>query len=132
MDEIHGLDQYLLSLYSSICLTNIYLHRELQSFGPEAHWFCPRQSDEDLADYDNPDEADEDATPEMKQKAIEEGKHRHGVAYKFSLILGMADEVSGRLCQAYLDKLNALLASCDTCVYNWHMGRKAYLGELSE
>jgi senataxin len=133
MDEIHALDEYS-SLPSppAACAANIQLYRELQSFDPKAHWFCPRRHDDDFADYDNPDEAEDDVTPKMKRKAIEDGKHRHDVAYKYSLILGMRVEVAGRLLNAYVDRLDSLLTTCDKCVYNWHFGRTAYLKELSE
>src|ERR1700753_1700938 len=99
MDELHG------------------LYGELRSFPPEAHWFCPRRNDDDQVDYDNPDEAEEDISPETKHELIQDAKRRHNVAYKFSLILGLAPEISGQLLQNYTRRLNRLLTKCDKCVH---------------
>ncbi|CZR51539.1 related to SEN1 protein [Phialocephala subalpina] len=114
MDELQGLDG------------------ELKSFPPKAHWFCPRRRDDDDVNYDDPDEAEEEVSLETKRELIEEAKRRHEVAYKYSLILGLAPDVSGRLLHEYTLRLNELLTSCDKCVHNWHLGRKAYLKDLSE
>jgi senataxin len=54
------------------------------------------------------------------------------VAYRYSLILGLAPEVSGTLSKDYIDQLDEQLTTCDKCVHNWHMGRKPYLKELAE
>ena len=112
--------------------TNVHLYSELKSFPAKAHWFCPRRHDEDQSDYDNPDEAEEDMSPETKHELIQDAKKRHAVAYKYSLILGLDPEISGHLLDDYTRRLNRLLMTCDKCVHNWHMGRKAYLKELAE
>ncbi|KAH8684862.1 SEN1 N terminal-domain-containing protein [Tricladium varicosporioides] len=114
MDELHGLDS------------------ELKSFPTEAHWFCPRRNDEDAVDYDQLEEAEEDMSLETKIELIEDAKHRQEVAYKFSLILGMAPEIAGRMLDDYTQGLTRLLTGCDKCVRNWHMGRKAHLKYLAE
>jgi senataxin len=106
-----------------------YSCSQLKGFPEGAHWFCPKQSDDDDIDYGHPDEAEEDMSPETKHEAIQAAKERHDVAYKYSLVIGM-DATPER--DAYLKHLDKLLQSCDKCVYNWHMGRKAYLRELSE
>jgi senataxin len=104
---------------------------ELKSFPQYAHWFCPRRRDDDHIDYDNPDEAEEDMSLETKKELIEDAKRRHEVAYRYSLILGLAPAISGRLLDDYTQQLNKLLTTCDKCVHNWHMGRKPYLKELA-
>ncbi|KAF4635788.1 hypothetical protein G7Y89_g2302 [Cudoniella acicularis] len=114
MDELHGLDG------------------ELKSFPSEAHWFCPRRNDDDPIDYDHPEEIEEDMSAETKLELIRDSKRRYEVAYKYSLILGMAPEIAGRLLDDYTEGLDRLLTSCDKCVRNWHMGRKAHLKELAE
>lgn len=68
-------------------------------------------------------------SPETKHESIQAAKERHNVAYKYSLIVGMN---SGPELEEYTDTLNRLLTTCDKCVHNWHMSRKAYLRELSE
>ena len=106
--------------------------RELKGFPRDSHWFCPRRNNDDPVDYDNPDEAEEDMSPETKQELIQDAKRRHQVAYKYSLILGLGQEISGHLLEDYTLRLNKLLTTCDKCVHNWHMGRKPYLKELAE
>ena len=140
MDELQGLDGYdpslapvrprHLSWVSSLLTSSAY--SELKNFSPEAHWFCPKRNDDDHIDYDNPAEPEEDMSPETKLELIEDAKYRHKVAYKYSLILGLAPEVSGVLLEDYTQRLNKLLTGCDKCVHQWHMGRKTYLKELAE
>lgn len=108
---------------------DIYSYSQLKGFPAEAHWFCPKRSDDDDIDYGHPDEAEEDMSPETKREAIQAAKERHDVAYKYSLVLGM-DLTPEQ--EDYRENLDNMLKSCDKCVYNWHMGRKAYLRELSE
>jgi senataxin len=141
MEELHGLDGYF-SLSPDLNRTllptmytedsNDALYRELKSFPTGAHWFCPRRHKEDHIDYDNPDEPEEDMSLETKHQLIEDAKRRHKVAYRYSLILGLAPEVSGTLSKDYIDQLDEQLTTCDKCVHNWHMGRKPYLKELAE
>jgi senataxin len=69
---------------------------------------------------------------ETKHELIQDAKRRHTVAYKFSLILGLSDEVSGQLRIDYTRGLHQLFTKCDKCIRNWHGGRKAYLKELAE
>lgn len=69
---------------------------------------------------------------EAKRETIADAKRRHRVAYKLSLILGLDHEVAGDKLDHYTSQLNHLLTTCDKCVRGWHMGRKAYLKELSE
>ena len=112
--------------------SNVLSYRELKSFPQDAHWFCPRRRDDDHIDYDNSEEAEEDMSPETKQELIKDAKRRHEVAYKYSLILGLAPEISGSMLEDYTARLNRLLTACDKCVHNWHMGRKPYLKKLAE
>lgn len=69
---------------------------------------------------------------ETKQELIRDAKRRHEVAYKYSLILGLAPEISGSMLEDYTARLNMLLTTCDKCVHNWHMGRRPHLKELAE
>ena len=69
-------------------------------------------------------------SPEGKKEIIEEGKYRHEVAYKYSIILAVNQELSGTMLVYFTQRLNQLLSSCAACIRNWHMGRKAYLKEL--
>jgi senataxin len=135
MDELHGLDGYIppplhhQPTQQRSILTVTF--SELRSFPPEAHWFCPRRHYEDYVDYDNPDEPEEDMSTETKRELIQDAKRRHHVAYKFSLIIGMAPDIAGKMLHDYTDRLNEFLTRCDKCVRHWHMGRKPYLKELA-
>ncbi|KAF7952535.1 uncharacterized protein EAE97_002032 [Botrytis byssoidea] len=114
MDELHG------------------LHGELKSFPADAHWFCPKRNDEDYVDYSHPDDAEEDMSAETKKELIQDAQRRQTVAYKFSLTIGLDRDAGGAMVEGYLERLNKLLMCCDKCVHNWHIGRKAYLKELTE
>jgi len=108
------------------------LYRELKSLPIEAHWFCPKRRDDDHIDYAHPDDAEEDMSSDTKRELVHDAKRRHNVAYKYSIILGLAPEDTAGLRQPWVDRLNHLLETCDKCGYNWHMGRKAYVREISE
>ncbi|KAK6586463.1 hypothetical protein PZA11_001520 [Diplocarpon coronariae] len=108
------------------------LDAKLKSFSPDAHLFCPRRNDDDLLDYEQLNETEENISPEEKRELIREGRLRHNVAYKYSLVFGLDTETYGDLINPYHLRWNQLLAGCDKCVYNWHLGRKSYLKELSE
>ncbi|ESZ91479.1 hypothetical protein SBOR_8140 [Sclerotinia borealis F-4128] len=114
MDELHG------------------LNGELKSFPADTHWFCPKRSDEDYVDYSRPDDAEEDMSAETKKELIQDAQRRQTLAYKCSLFIGLDRDAGGVMVEDYLERLNKLLTCCDKCVYNWHMGRKAYLKELAE
>ncbi|KHJ35821.1 putative helicase sen1 [Erysiphe necator] len=114
LNELHGLDV------------------ALKKFPPKVHWFCPKQHDEDYLDYTNLNEIDGSTDSERKREILKDLKKRHEVAYKCSLVLGLAPEQAGRMLEEYTQGLNRLLSSCDKCVYNWHLGRKAFLKDLSE
>lgn len=68
---------------------------------------------------------------ETKKELIRDAKRRHNVAYKFSLVLGMAPDIVGDMLKEYTRRLNGFLIKCDKCVQHWHMGRKAYLKEVA-
>jgi senataxin len=134
VDELHGLDGFVFSLLKPyyVYLLTLPICSELKSFPTEAHWFCPKRRDDDQIDYAHPDEAEEEMSPDTKHELIHDAKRRHNVAYKYSIILGLAPEDTAGMRDVYVDRLNHLLENCDKCGYNWHMGRKAYVKEISE
>jgi len=111
---------------------NVLPFSEIKSFPSGSHWFCPRRNDDDLIDYDEPDEPEEDMSAATKHEMIQDGKKRHAIAYKFSIILGLDPEISRELRDAHFGHLDKLFTSCDKCVRNWHRGRKSYLKDLAE
>ena len=107
----------------------------MQSFGPDAHWFCPKRDDDDAIDYQNFDPAADgsvDMSPEAKRKMIEDGKQRQDVAYKYSIVLGLDMTSAAEMVKEYTHRLHTLLTSCSDCIRNYHMGRRAYLKYLHE
>jgi len=68
---------------------------------------------------------------ETKRETIQDAKRRHNVAYRYSLILGMPDELAGNLRDQYTQRLDDLLTTCDKCIHNWHLGRKPYLKDVA-
>ena len=111
---------------------NVLPFSEIKSFPSGSHWFCPRRNYDDLIDYDEPDEPEEDMSAATKHEMIQDGKKRHAIAYKFSIILGLDPEISRELRDAHFGHLDKLFTSCDKCVRNWHRGRKSYLKDLAE
>lgn len=71
-------------------------------------------------------------SPEAKKELIEEGRQRHDIAYKYSIILAVDEQVAGDMLRSFTQRLNHMLSNCAGCIRNWHMGRKAYLKELQE
>jgi senataxin len=134
LDELSGLDGYVSP--NMVFQLNISADRtyssELKSFPSMAHWFCPRCTDDDPVDYDHPDQEETDISQETKLERIQDAQTRHQKAYRYAVVLGLAPDIAGRALEDYISKLDRLLSNCDKCVHNWHLGRKAYLKELSE
>ncbi|KAH7418017.1 SEN1 N terminal-domain-containing protein [Cadophora sp. MPI-SDFR-AT-0126] len=108
------------------------LDGELKSFPSDAHWFCPKRSDDDNVDYDQPNEPEEGMSQATKKELIQDSKKRYTVAYRYSQILGINEDVAGKAREDYSAALDHLLKTCDKCVFNWHRGRKEHFKWLSE
>jgi senataxin len=132
MDELQALDGFVLSPVDYCHVFTDSICSELKSFPTEAHWFCPKRRDDDFIDYAHPDEAEEEMSPDTKRELIHDAKRRHNVAYKYSIILGLDPEYTVGMRDDYVNRLNHLLKTCDKCGYNWHMGRKGYVKEITE
>jgi senataxin len=138
LEELQALDEYvaiLTAIVSFSSLRILTLSRTLRGFPTEAHWFCPRRTEDDEVDYDNlqePEDGSTDLDPAAKRELIEEGKHRQDIAYKYSIVLGLDPNVAGRMLSDYAKRMHELLSTCSTCIRNYHMGRKAYLKHLRE
>lgn len=87
---------------------------------------------DDTYDYDHLDEDEEGISVAEKRKAVADGKKRQETAFGCSLILGLDEDDSSELRSYYGNRLGSSLSQCDKCIYNWHMGRKAFLKKLSE
>ncbi|KAG9239793.1 hypothetical protein BJ878DRAFT_531170 [Calycina marina] len=75
---------------------------EIKSFPPGSHWLCPKRSDEDPVDYEDPDEPEEDMSAETKREMIEDGRKRYNITYKLSIVLGIDHDIAGELLAAHV------------------------------
>jgi len=96
------------------------------------HPLCPKIDDDDAEDYDAPDDAPSELSSEERQQRIQDGKERVKIAYWASLVLSSPKDKSGARLVKWVERMEQYLSSCDKCVLNWHMGRKAALAEFSE
>lgn len=106
----------------------------MQSY-EDAHWFCPKRSDDDDVDYHNLEPAAEgspDMNPAMKLELLKDAKDRQDVAYKYTIALGLDNAGAARMLTDYTQRVDTLLSTCSDCIRNYHMGRKAYLKYLHE
>lgn len=108
----------------------------LKSWSTEYHWFCPKRRDDDSLNYDDPgasdtEEEEEHVTSEQKAKLIEESYRRTQIAYRLCMVYGLSEEEAADWQERHRKRSNELLTTCDRCVRNWHMGRKAFLKEVS-
>ncbi|KFY39978.1 hypothetical protein V495_05661 [Pseudogymnoascus sp. VKM F-4514 (FW-929)] len=110
------------------------LQRKMDEFPPEAHWFCPKLSDEDYTNYADPDNDEEDASSATKIQRIEDGKKRLNTTYRFSISLGFSPEQAEEagFGDSYERRVTEFLTTCDHCVRNYHTERKEFLRCMSE
>ena len=83
-------------------------------------------------DYDQPNEPEEGMSQETKKELVQDFKKRYKVAYRYSQILGLNEDITGKAREEYSAALDHILKLCDKCVFNWHVGRKEHLKWLSE
>lgn len=108
-------------------------YNQLEDIPTELHLLCPKISDDDDADYDNPSDDDEDgATAVQKKQRIEDGKKRRDIAYKLSLLLGMNEESAGSWLPSWSARVSTYLTKCDSCVRLWHKSREEFLAFMRE
>lgn len=108
--------------------------RRIQTFAPEAHWFCPKTSDNDFVNYWDPDVDEESATTIVKRQRIDEALMRQHTVYHFMRIFGCdaGDPQVEAWQRNYMKRLTELLEGCDKCVKSYHMDRKRFLSDLAE
>ncbi|CAK7267575.1 DEAD-box type RNA helicase [Sporothrix epigloea] len=108
-------------------------HQELERIPPENHLFCPRTSDDDQEDYDDPAAGGASLTPEEKaarQARITESRRRLQLTCWASLILGINRDQADRWLGDWVQRTESFLVKCDGCVRAWHMERKALKDRL--
>jgi senataxin len=97
----------------------------------DVHLLCPKISPDDLEDYEDLEHGSETITAEEKKKRVEDGQARQRIAYQAGVILSYPRDKSGVWLANFSARMEYYLQSCDKCVTNWHMGRKAGLQDLS-
>ncbi|CAK7209317.1 DEAD-box type RNA helicase [Sporothrix curviconia] len=108
-------------------------HQELERVPPDAHLFCPRTSDDDQDDYDDPAAGGASLTADEKaarQARIDDGRRRLQLTAWASLILGIDREQADRWLGDWVQRTESFLVKCDACVRAWHMERKALKDRL--
>ncbi|OAA62492.1 hypothetical protein SPI_04032 [Niveomyces insectorum RCEF 264] len=114
-------------------------HQELERIPPEVHLFCPRLSDDDLEDYDDPQPTPGTGSGSgsgstlggpARQARIDDGHRRLQLTSWASLILGISREQADRWLGDWVRRTESFLVKCDACVRAWHMERKALKSRL--
>ncbi|CAK7263281.1 DEAD-box type RNA helicase [Sporothrix epigloea] len=108
-------------------------HQELERIPPETHLFCPRTSDDDQEDYDDPAAGGVSLTPDEKatrQARISDCRRRLQLTSWASLILGINRDQADRWLGDWIQRTESFLVKCDGCVRAWHMERKALKDRL--
>lgn len=111
------------------------LAKKLLEYPKDAHWFCPKQNDDDLANYDQPDQDDDYLSSTEKKQHIQDSEQRQKCAYRFTISMGLSPEEAaavGDFLGQYTQRVGLLLSTCDKCVRNYHMGRKEFLKFMAE
>jgi senataxin len=106
--------------------------KTLKEYPEELHLLCPKVNDDDIEDYDRPEEDGTDATAEEKVARIASSVVRRETTVYLSLLLGMDASEHGELIQAWKDIVEKFLHKCDRCIVAWHSMRKAFLGAMKE
>ncbi|KAI0169773.1 SEN1 N terminal-domain-containing protein [Hypoxylon sp. FL1284] len=103
----------------------------LRNFPKGAHLCCPKVSEDDDENYDDPDAASSISSA-LKVQRIQDAKDRLDQAYRCSLILGLPADATGGLGDQFEKRVGNCLQECPPCVRNWHKGRRPFLKEVSQ
>ncbi len=99
---------------------------------PEAHLFCPKITDDDLVNYEEPELDEEDISAQEKNARIKAFEGRQVAAYYLSLLLTITDESFAFWAKQWVDRTEKFLTKCDYCVRTWHKSRGPYIRKMRE
>ncbi|KAK3335673.1 SEN1 N terminal-domain-containing protein [Cercophora scortea] len=106
-------------------------YHEFDAYDPNLHLFCPKISDDDYTNYDEPNAPDADGvTVEEKQRRFTEAHKRHVTATQLSILLAIPREESSTWLDVWKQKVESFLTKCDACARYWHKSRDAFLKTL--
>ena len=103
----------------------IAAHQELNAIPRNLHLFCPKVSDEDYEDYDNPDVESANISAHEKKTRIENAQHRLALTAWASLILGILEDEADKWLVEWKSRTESFLTRCDVCVRAWQKYKKA-------
>ncbi|KAI5921877.1 SEN1 N terminal-domain-containing protein [Camillea tinctor] len=104
---------------------------KIRALPPETHLFCPKISEDDDVNYNDP-EADDEISIAEKQKRIQDGVIRLDLMYSCSLILGVDQSTATSMIEEFKTRSDAFLKTCATCVRNWHKARESFLKDINQ
>ena len=106
-------------------------YRKFRKIKKGLHLLCPKVSDDDTEDYDDP-EPSPDLSADEKKRRKEDAEERFVIVAWTSLVFGAGQDKAGIWLVNFSERLEQCLQTCDKCVLNWHMRRKKLLEILSE
>lgn len=106
---------------------------QLEAIPHDRHLLCPKLSDDDDEEYDDPD-ADGEITSEVKKQRISDYEERLHITYNCSLVLGLEQSPStqGKLIDQFKNRVEPFLQACANCVRNWHRSREPFKKDLEQ
>lgn len=107
-------------------------YAKLQALPGDAHLLCPKTSDDDDENYRVTVDPNSQISPEEKQKRIALGEEKIEITFWNSLIFGFDRKDAGKWLDEFTSRLENCLTTCDVCVLNWHLKRKAHLRRFAE
>ncbi|KAK0615807.1 SEN1 N terminal-domain-containing protein [Bombardia bombarda] len=109
-------------------------YQGLKSLDPKIHLFCPKLSDSDITNYDAPKVDDDDESGGVsaaeKEKRIEEGIKRNGVAVALSLLMWINEEDANKWLAEWKEAVEKFLMKCDGCALSWHKEASDHMEKL--
>lgn len=111
-------------------------YTQLEKFPEDMHLFCPKLSEDDEVDYEDPNEEAWDGevqiTAEKKKERIEDSEKRLHIATTASLLLGISKDAASAWLDGWIERAEKNLTTCPNCIRAWHKKRKSFLKLLGE
>ncbi len=107
-------------------------YTKFDSISPDLHILCPKVDDDDEEDYTKLEDGFSSLTRFDKEKRIQDGVERRRTTLWNSILFALEASHSKAKLDAYSQRLEHALSSCDKCIMNWHMGQNPFLQEVQE
>lgn len=96
------------------------------------HLLCPKVDDEDEEDYGSSGPPLTNISVAERETRIQDAQERKELTYQLSLLMGISSEMSVGWIDPWKKGTEKFLTTCDSCILNYHMYRKAFLKKLRE